>query len=50
MILPFPPSSTRGEEDQDIFLVNSVRWVNLTNGEVVIIFASEKKKGGMNDG
>ena len=37
-------------EHHDVFRVISVRWGNLTNGEVVIIFASEKKKGGMNDG
>jgi len=32
------------------FLSNFSQMENLTNGEVVIIFASEKKKGGMNDG
>jgi len=33
-----------GRGYQDIFLVISVTWGNLTNGEVIIIFASENRR------
>ena len=51
-MIPFISAFFRkGEGEQhDIFRVISERWGNLTNGEVIIIFASEKKKGVINYG